>query len=182
MGDPEREPGGSEAPGLPLCLDFPMGVSKRESARSWAPPCQCFSWSTGTRTLRVSRPPQPAHKLGGSAHVAGPTRGFQFCSSPTSPTRDSGGIAPFPLSLSQVPKTRVTNRGPSGQGHGDRSAQPVVSVTCFYVDGAPYRLAPAKLPRDVFKIKKKVNSGGWVESLASEVFLWAQLSEQVCYS
>lgn len=146
MGYPEREPGGSGAPRLSPCVDFPLGDSKWESVRSWvprAPPCRCWSRSTGTRTWRVSRRPQSAHKLGGSAHVAGPTGGSSSAAAQLLPSETLGGIAPFPLYLPQMLRTR---KGHTQRTLGPRSRGPVsaaiASVTCFYVDGTPFRSAP----------------------------------------
>lgn len=83
---------GSRAPCLSLCLGFPQGWSRRGPRRIWgAPrsPARVSPGGPGTGSWRVPRRPQPAHKLGGSAHVAGPARGFRFCRPPTSSTRDS---------------------------------------------------------------------------------------------
>lgn len=115
LGDPEWKPGGSGAPCLPPRLGFSRGDPRNgssgvpgalslpvprfparvvpkgtpEDLGRPAVPCPVSPGGPGTGSWRVPRRPQPAHKLGGSAHVAGPARGFRFCRPPTSSTRDS---------------------------------------------------------------------------------------------
>lgn len=104
---------GPRTPSLSPCLGFPLGNPEQEHGGSGAP-----------------RHPQPAHKLGGSAHVAGSSRGFRFCRRPTSPIRNFGRRRPLsPLS----PKELRTMKGckpesPRAKVTGDRSAHPALST------------------------------------------------------
>lgn len=153
---------GSRAPCLSLCLGFPQGWSRRGPRRIWgAPrsPARVSPGGPGTGSWRVPRRPQPAHKLGGSAHVAGPARGFRFCRPPTSSTRDSRQrrlLSPLSLppkcSEGRVANTVVGPRRGGGGGPGRRTppcpplSQRARTCNCFYLDGAPSRPAAPKPP------------------------------------